>query len=719
MTAVPDLCLPETAVELLDRVSSRSQHPGLKLDKLSWSAKQEVQRSLIDNVCACEGDNKLLNSLSVRRSKMLDTLGAVRFGGQTAGPMTLHLARANALENAGIALHPVYGFAWVPGPSLKGMTRAWAETVWKQAEPDQQVAGERIREAFGTTDKSGRILFHDAWPTKWPRLESDILNCHHSKYYSDGAAPPDDSEQPVPVYFLAVAGQTEFEFALSDRMDTHDGLLELVAHWMCAALEHAGVGAKSAAGYGRFMPGKVDSLDRSARTFPNNGPWLRRKYHLALVSPAFLAGSRRQKADCDLRTPSLRGLLRWWWRTMHAHHTTCEDLARLEASLWGDTNRASAISLSLRAGEDNRPPERYDKQKRDSNLPASKSRRTSQGLFYLSYGMDESNSESRWHCHTGDSWELTLTARATSWQSLRPGDGSSAPIDAAMVLKQAEAALWLLTRYGGVGAKSRKGFGSFRDVPVEGIERYEDCIAAGRELRERCRINSPAGHGAGTPALERLIGPVEIKSRWVDPWLALDHVGQAYQSFAKELSRGDKSTLGLPRKDISDCRRASPAHWSLTRDENDCLTIRLIALPTAKKTKVEVLERLVRFANDELNREVSHRSTKGHGRRQPRPKPSQLERPFSPRQKITAELLEETTKKGGRKAKDTYTGISGNIENSESVPPDAKPGQVVELTVKSTDRNNPSFLWPTPQTEQKQGLKNSSRNKRQERGRRR
>ena len=47
------------------------------------------------------------------------------------------------------------------------------------------------------------------------------------------------------------------------------------------------------------------------------------------------------------------------------------------------------------------------------------------------------------------------------------------------VLRQGEAALWLLCRYGGIGSKSRKGFGSFADVDITGIRSMDDCKEVG------------------------------------------------------------------------------------------------------------------------------------------------------------------------------------------------------------------------------------------------
>jgi len=117
-------------------------HPGLELDKYvaSWEEggqagklSEKVQRPAIDNVVKLsrsEPEGCHFQDLYARRSTALGLLGAKSFRCQTTGPLTLHLARASALENAGICLHPIYGFTYFPGSGLKGMARAFAETVW-------------------------------------------------------------------------------------------------------------------------------------------------------------------------------------------------------------------------------------------------------------------------------------------------------------------------------------------------------------------------------------------------------------------------------------------------------------------------------------------------------------------------------------------------------------------------------------------------------------
>ena len=230
--------LPESVRRHLDV----NTHPGLELDKYarSWSAhlrpdklSEHVQGPTIDRVVArSQSAPAELNftALTQRRDAMLDALHARFLVAVTTGPLTLHLSRASALENAGICLHPLYGFVYLPGTGLKGMARAYAEIVWKPTQPAES-AKQAILRVFGNESgepekarqRAGGVVFHDAWPVEWPLLQADIVNNHHRDYYSDKPQPPGDWEAPNPVNFLSVRPKTAFSFAVSKRRREREG----------------------------------------------------------------------------------------------------------------------------------------------------------------------------------------------------------------------------------------------------------------------------------------------------------------------------------------------------------------------------------------------------------------------------------------------------------------------------------------------------------------
>ena len=418
--------LPCSVYTTLNRVAVAKRHPGLQLDKFSAGGTQkENQGEALKEVVKTEGNADLLASLHLQRTRLLDAVGATRFAMSTNEPLTLHLSRASALENAGIALHPLHGFVYLPGSGLKGMARAWAETNGEPAD--------RIADVFGSGPKDkdhpdnvspdnvspdnvgpgnvGAVVFHDAWPKSWPKLRRDIVTNHHRNYYRGDDA-PGDWEHPNPVTFLAVGAGEFFDFALSPRAGGDPAQVEQARKWLQAALCWRGAGAKTNAGYGAF---KIDTEQAStAQDVPEPDATRepRERFTLTLTSPGFFAGADRGKHDCDLRSASLRGQLRWWWRTLHAGRMRLEDLKRCEAKIWGDTTRAGMVRVAVK--KEKAEVCCFDKNKNCAKWSQKTGREANNsGLWYASYGMNEKNAPQRCVVEPGAKWSVTLMARQT------------------------------------------------------------------------------------------------------------------------------------------------------------------------------------------------------------------------------------------------------------------------------------------------------------------
>jgi CRISPR-associated protein Cmr6 len=539
------LPLPKRATELIGQVKT-GYHPGLALDKhLEPPADAEQQKPILQRVCSGASDQQLLDLLTDRRRQAL--AGALTWKGKSSGPLTLHLSRATALENGGIALHPIYGFAYLPGSGLKGLARAWTERIWLEAQPqtERDIAIRRIREVFGYAPNSergkswiseeivrdphgsaGAVVFHDAWPTRWPKLIVDVVGVHHPKYYQaceKQVPPPGDWEDPVPTTFLAVALGTEFAVAVAPRHPQHAELAREAAEWLKAALADWGVGAKTAAGYGRIVAENLPAHITSPR---------RRSFEctLELVTPAFLAGAMQKAEDCDLRGATLRGQLRWWWRTMHAGHLEPRLLRRLETAIWGAAGQGGAVQLGVTP-------------KSGDNPQAFQAGGTS-ALGYVAYGMRDAG---RVQKPVGSKWTLAITARKAEFRSNPKSKLPEKHIPVESVINQARAALWLLTHYGGVGAKGRKGFGSLADVPVDGIAAVADCQKLAVKLRSDLSLSGATKPDFRAPSLERMY-PAEIP---LQPGKSLSDIADAYRAFVKSKNMRERAPLGLPRKQSS------------------------------------------------------------------------------------------------------------------------------------------------------------------------
>jgi CRISPR-associated protein Cmr6 len=96
--------------------------------------------------------------------------------------------------------------------------------------------------------EAGQVIFFDAIPANSAslKLELDVMNPHYGPYYQ-GAQPPADYHNPVPVFFLTIGLGSEFLFAVASQ---NADLATKAKEWLKKALEEMGVGAKTVAGYG-------------------------------------------------------------------------------------------------------------------------------------------------------------------------------------------------------------------------------------------------------------------------------------------------------------------------------------------------------------------------------------------------------------------------------------------------------------------------------------
>lgn len=774
-------------------------HPGLHLDKFaeSWSEQgvsggkpsEAVQKPTIDRVVQASmqppAGFDFAKSVA-RRELVWRQAGARIIQAKTTSALTLHLSRSSALENAGICLHPLYGFVYLPGTGVKGLARAYAETVWLPSQlgenwqtattPQWDAALDQIDAVFGyapyiplrqetleistafvaemdaqrkrrhderkklakekpdedttcqdnptksITSASGQVVFHDAWPATWPVLQTDILNNHHAAYYGEGN-PPGDWENPIPVYFPSAMPGVEFRFAISPRRrDESTAELAFAEEWLRGGLQHLGAGAKTNSGYGCF------SLAEAAVTLPGTNPLSRSpKIALTLTTPAFLAGANQTNpADCTLRPATLRGKLRWWWRTLYAGSLSVEELHEVEALVWGNTKQAGAVRLLVTSAG----PFEVEAFHRDgpeglaslNGIPKPPDRKTTFGLTYFTYGMDDAGtnlnrgSSPRNFVIPGARWDVEFLA---NWR--RPSKASPQPdICADLFLEQAQAALWLLCQFGGVGAKSGKGLGSF-SVPAElagwSLER---CQAASRKLLDAVGLVARRQSPPSSPAWETALQSPLISTPWTNFWYALDRVAMAAQSFAKSLKhQREKQALGLPRKIgapakgrftpghyVGDSdRHASPLRYHFLQMPDKAWAIQLLAFPSTQLPDFSASQAFLQRASDWIQKEVQSLADKDRAPNRPaqyrthRRSTVALIVPNQPnfpkaKDRVQATLLAEKTNKGGWKARLQSHDLSGPIVNTMDVPATAQAGQVVELLVNSCNAHSVAFRWP-------------------------
>ncbi|RVT47828.1 type III-B CRISPR module RAMP protein Cmr6 [Rheinheimera sediminis] len=162
--------------------------------------------------------------------------------------LLIGLSGGGALET-GCALSHNHGMPYIPGSSIKGAVRAWAEAALSEHKA-------LFDELFGAKDSSSAALleFYDAWwvPHSAPGhynnrpFVQDIVTTHHAEYYQGKGAAASDLDSPVPNALVAVQGS--FVFVVGTVPD----YAPLVKNLLQKALAANGIGAKTASGYGYF-----------------------------------------------------------------------------------------------------------------------------------------------------------------------------------------------------------------------------------------------------------------------------------------------------------------------------------------------------------------------------------------------------------------------------------------------------------------------------------
>jgi CRISPR-associated protein Cmr6 len=215
---------------------------------LASNDRESPKLSWIETVAGGKplGDPGLLSESVARLHQLTVARGGLHGVFTTDGRFVTGLGRSHPVEN-GFAWHPTLGVPYLPGSSIKGLVRSWAERDAGLDASDPVI--ERLFGSTGAPHTAGRLVFLDAIPTTEVRLEADVMTPHYAGWTPDDA--PGDWRAPIPVPFLVVAPRTPFYFSILPRAIEPSELDEAFG-WLRDALCLAGAGAKSAVGYGRF-----------------------------------------------------------------------------------------------------------------------------------------------------------------------------------------------------------------------------------------------------------------------------------------------------------------------------------------------------------------------------------------------------------------------------------------------------------------------------------
>ncbi|GIW43292.1 MAG: hypothetical protein KatS3mg077_0574 [Candidatus Binatia bacterium] len=213
-----------------------------------------------------------------------------------------------------------------------------------------------------------------------------------------------------------------------------------------------------------------------------------------IVTPVFCAGAD-QKGPSEIRPFSIRGALRWWYRAID------RDFFDRESKIFGATTGSGSSSpVSLQLGH----WVTGAKSLRDRLQPQMAQ---TSGAAYLGYTFYLGNNERKAIMPGGQSLDLRL-----AWNWLPANETEQDYVRRAWA-----AALWLFGHLGGIGTRSRRGYGTLALVKWQG---WKECGLLG------------TAHGAESPEVwkKRFESGWRLIRQWFDP-----PEGAKHQHFGADL----------------------------------------------------------------------------------------------------------------------------------------------------------------------------------------
>lgn len=259
---------------------SKAYQPAVRVkDKNDDNKEKSTKQLFLESIIRKYRQNEValtanLSSTIDTQKKLIEQKKGLSLTATTQWRFVSGLGASHPFET-GFIWHRTLSVPYLPGSSVKGMMRAWAEQWGGLVDQNEINRLFGPRQEQSESAESGAVIVFDALPSKPPKLELDILNPHYSEYYHNPSTPPADYLSPIPVFFLAVAEGQSFEFCLAPRNayyrnsdnqnhNANDDLITAIT-LLQEALSNLGAGGKTAVGYGLFKESRQAELARIAK----------------------------------------------------------------------------------------------------------------------------------------------------------------------------------------------------------------------------------------------------------------------------------------------------------------------------------------------------------------------------------------------------------------------------------------------------------------------
>lgn len=289
------------------------------------------------------------------------------------------------------------------------------------------------------------------------------------------------------------------------------------------------------------------------------------EFEVQTVTPLFIAGADQEDISNEaLRPPSLRGVMRWWYRTLLLAKTnSLETIREYESNLFGSTNTKSPISIIQGNFSD---PDTY----RPFDIDI--------GYLFFSFRQTKDRSARRFY-NVDTKFSLTFLAKEVE------------------KLERAISIFWLALNLGSIGSRARRGAGSLSLIKAEfkctKPLTSTDTINNSNDIKDYQKylsMNLKKICDAQQISFDKFnkIAEIWVKNQEFDDWIKALKEGSRWLKQEKDRLKNlhgndQRPYLGMPRKGFSIPdgnyhRRASPIWLAAARGSSNKYFLRVIIL---------------------------------------------------------------------------------------------------------------------------------------------
>ncbi len=287
----------------------------------------------------------------------------------------------------------------------------------------------------------------------------------------------------------------------------------------------------------------------------------RREYECEVVTPLFLGGADPGKAE--LRVPPIKAALRFWWRALYGEDKV-ESMLQKEALIFGSTEQKTMVSVNL----DYPPITPVLDMPSGKMVPVKGKTYKTSIINYLSYGLYEYKKDLKKNVYNKEHIEPSYRFKIV----LNFHKSLEADVLSAMKV---------MITYGGIGARSRNGFGSLHcsDLPGYRVQSNDD-------LKSYTSFSKHA----------KLFNEFRKSNTWEE---ALSEIGERYRDARLRLEKqhtwDERKYIAMPIEaknekippDIKNGRHAKPYFLHVNKTADGKYQGQILFLPYRYKASVD------------------------------------------------------------------------------------------------------------------------------------